>query len=151
MGIWLVFHVLGVAVWVGGMFFAYMVLRPSAGPLDAAARLSLWQRVFQRFFPWVWASIAAILVSGFAMIFVAYGGFAALPGFVHAMMALGILMVLIYIYLYSVLWPRFRRAVEAADWQLAAAKLASIRRLVTVNLILGLVTAAIGAGGRYYG
>jgi len=31
-------HVLAVVVWVGGMFFAYVVLRPSAGPLAAEVR-----------------------------------------------------------------------------------------------------------------
>jgi uncharacterized membrane protein len=34
-------HVLAVVVWVGGMFFAYMVLRQSAGPLEPEARLRL--------------------------------------------------------------------------------------------------------------
>ena len=32
-------HTLAAAIWVGGMFFAYMVLRPSAGPLEAPVRL----------------------------------------------------------------------------------------------------------------
>ena len=62
-------HVLAAVVWVGGMFFAYMVLRPSAGPLQSDTRLKLWHRVFQRFFPWVWASIILLLVSGYGMIF----------------------------------------------------------------------------------
>ena len=33
-------HVLAAVVWVGGMFFAYMVLRPAAGPLETAERLA---------------------------------------------------------------------------------------------------------------
>ncbi len=45
-------HALAAAIWVGGMFFAYMVVRPSAGPIEAPARLQLWERVFSRFFPW---------------------------------------------------------------------------------------------------
>jgi uncharacterized membrane protein len=54
-------HALAAVLWVGGMFFAYMVLRPSAGPLEAPVRLQLWDRVFSRFFPWVWASVATLL------------------------------------------------------------------------------------------
>jgi hypothetical protein len=46
-------HTLAAVVWVGGMFFAYNVLRPSTGPLEPAERLALWQRVLSRFFPWV--------------------------------------------------------------------------------------------------
>jgi len=60
----LALHIVAAVIWVGGMFFAYMVLRPSAGPLEPALRLPLWHRVFGRFFPWVWASIVALLASG---------------------------------------------------------------------------------------
>jgi uncharacterized membrane protein len=54
-------HVLAAVVWVGGMFFAYMVLRQSTGPLEPTVGLVLWHRVFRRFFPWVWASIVLLL------------------------------------------------------------------------------------------
>ena len=49
----LTIHVLSAVVWVGGMFFALLVLRPAVGPLEPAVRLALWRRVFARFFrPW---------------------------------------------------------------------------------------------------
>jgi uncharacterized membrane protein len=32
------FHVVAAVIWVGGMFFALMVLRPSTGPLDPPTR-----------------------------------------------------------------------------------------------------------------
>lgn len=147
----LALHTLAAVIWVGGMFFAHMVLRPSAIPLEPAARLPLWSRVFSRFFPWVWASIAVLLVSGFAMLFWGFGGFAGAAPYIHAMTGLGLLMMAIYVYLYFVLWQRFRGAVAAGDWKLAAAKLAGIRRVVTVNLALGIVTVLIGAGGRFWG
>ena len=151
MVIGLALHTLAAILWVGGMFFAHMILRPSALPLEPAARFQLWYRVFSRFFPWVWLSVAVLLVSGFGMVQFGLGGFRVARLYIHLMAGLGLMMAANYIFLYFVLWPRFRRAVEAADWLLAPAKLAGIRRLVTVNLILGLVTAAIGAGGRYYG
>jgi hypothetical protein len=47
-------HNLAVVIWVGGMFFALVVLRPSAGHLDPAVCLALWERVLQRFFVWSW-------------------------------------------------------------------------------------------------
>ena len=70
-------HTLAAVIWVGGMFFAYLVLRPSAGALEPAIRLALWQRVFSRFFPWVWLSIVVLLASGFFMIVMGLGGFGA--------------------------------------------------------------------------
>ena len=66
MPILITLHVLAAVVWVGGMFFAYMVVRQSAGPLEPPLRLLLWHRIFNRFFPWVWASIVLLLVSGSA-------------------------------------------------------------------------------------
>ena len=72
----LAFHTLGAVIWVGGMFFAYVVLRPSTGPLEPPVRLALWSRVFARFFLWVWLSVAALLASGLAMVYAEFGGFA---------------------------------------------------------------------------
>ncbi|MGV8935022.1 MAG: hypothetical protein ACOH1I_10380 [Gallionellaceae bacterium] len=48
-------HLLAVIVWVGGMFFAYVVLRPSAAEvLQPPERLRLWDKAFNLFFNWVW-------------------------------------------------------------------------------------------------
>src|SRR5262245_4145002 len=89
-------HVIAAVIWVGGMFFAYMVLRPSAGPLEASARLALWHRVLGRFFPWVWASIVVLLVSGYAMLFLRFGGFQTAPVYVNVMQLTGIVMMLLF-------------------------------------------------------
>jgi uncharacterized membrane protein len=140
-------HVLSAVVWVGGMFFALLVLRPASGPLDPPARLALWRRVFAGFFPWVFAAIVLLLISGF-MLFL--GGYAVGPH-VHVMMAIGIVMMLIFFHLYFAPWKRFQVALDAGQNAAAAAQLNQIRILVMVNLILGLITAAIGASGRYWG
>jgi uncharacterized membrane protein len=145
------FHVVAAVIWVGGMFFALVILRPSTGPLDPPTRLALWQRVFARFFPWVWGAVAVLLVSGFAMIIWGFGGFAKIGTYVHVMMGLGILMMLIYAHLYFAPWRRFRRAVAAGEWPVAAKYIDQIRLLVTINLVLGLITVVVGAAGRYYG
>jgi uncharacterized membrane protein len=143
----LILHVLSAIVWVGGMFFALLILRPASGPLDPPVRLALWRRVFSGFFPWVYASIALLLISGFALFL---GGYAVGPH-VHVMMGIGILMVLIFLHLYFAPWKRFKAAVDVGDNPAAAAQLNQIRILVTINLILGLINAAIGASGRYWG
>jgi uncharacterized membrane protein len=140
-------HVLSAVVWVGGMFFALLVLRPASGPLDPPARLALWRRVFAGFFPWVFAAIVLLLISGF-MLFL--GGYAAGPH-IHVMMAIGIVMMLIFFHLYFAPWKRFQVALDAGDNPAAATQLNQIRILVMVNLVLGLITAAIGGSGRYWG
>ena len=47
-------HLLGVAVWVGGMIFAHFCLRPALEDLSPQLRLPLIESVFGRFFNWVW-------------------------------------------------------------------------------------------------
>lgn len=143
-------HILAAVVWVGGMFFAYMVLRPSAGPLEPPLRLALWRRVFGRFFPWVWASIAALLISGYTMLFVHFGGFAGAPPHINVMQVTGILMMLLFLHLYVAPWRRFSREVEAGALHDAAASLDQIRRIVATNLALGLITVIVGASGRFW-
>jgi len=146
----LVAHILGAVVWVGGMFFAHQVLRPAAPPLEAGPRQQLWSRVLGRFFNWVIAAIVLLLASGFAMIFGVFGGFRNVGPYVHLMMALGIVMMLLFFHLYFAPWRRFRAAVGRADWAEGQRQLDQIRRIVGINLVLGLVTAAIGASGRYW-
>jgi len=143
-------HILAAVIWVGGMFFAYVALRPSAGPLEPALRLPLWHRVFGRFFPWVWASIVALVASGYVMVFLGFGGFRAVGLHVHVMQTTGIIMVLIFLHLFFAPWRRFGRAVAAGELPAAGKQLEQIRILVATNLILGLITVIVGASGRYW-
>jgi len=150
MTILLALHALAAVIWVGGMFFAYLVLRPAAGPLEAPVRFQLWQRVLGRFFPWVWASVAVHLATGYGMLFVFFGGFAGAGAHIHVMQATGIVMTLLFMHLYFGTWPRFSRAVAAGSFDQAAAQLNQIRLIVATNLILGLITVVVGASGRYW-
>lgn len=53
-------HALSAVIWVGGMVFAYAVLRPSLGALEPPQRLTLWRNVFERFFVLVWIIVVAL-------------------------------------------------------------------------------------------
>ncbi len=143
-------HILAAVVWVGGMFLAYVVLRPSAGPLEAETRLALWQRVFRGFFPWVWASIVVLLASGYAMIFLYFGGFAGAGLHIHLMQGIGIVMVLLFGHLFFGPWRRFSQAMEARDFAQAGGRLNQIQLIVAINLTLGLLTIIVGASGRFW-
>jgi uncharacterized membrane protein len=147
----LTLHILGAVVWVGGMFLAYMVLRPATGTLDPPARLALWRGVLQRFFPWVWASIVVLLLSGYGMLFLALGGFAGAGVHVHIMNLTGLVMMALFLHLYFAPWRRMQRALDAGDNAAAVQQLGQIRMIVAINLGLGLITSVIGASGRYWG
>jgi uncharacterized membrane protein len=144
-------HVLAAVVWVGGMFFALLMLRPATAPLEPGPRLELWSRVLGRFFLWVMAAIVLLLASGYGMIFGVYAGFRGIGLHINIMQGVGIVMMLLFFHLYFAPWRRFRAAVGRQDYPEAAGQLNQIRVIVTINLILGLITIAVGSSGRYWG
>ena len=143
-------HALAAIIWVGGMGFALLYLRPAAGPLDGPVRLGLWQRVFLRFFAWVWAAAIVLPVTGYVMVWLQWGGLGAMPLHAHLMQGLGWVMIAIFLYLWFGPYRRFKAGLAAGNPQAAAAALDRIRQTVTANLALGLINAAIGASGRYW-
>jgi uncharacterized membrane protein len=147
MGALKLIHLLSVLIWVGGMFFAYVVLRPAiVETLEPPQRLRLWNAVFRRFFSWVWGAIATLLISGTGLI-VMYGGITQAAPHVHIMLLLATIMIGIFSYVYFVSYRQLSAYVTAENWKEAAAQLASIRKLVAANLTLGLLTVCVVAIG----
>ena len=140
-------HVLSIVVWVGGMFFAYMALRPVAAEvLEPPLRLTLWAGVFGKFFPWVWASVALILLTGLYMLMKLSGG--SIPHYALAMLVLGVVMMLLFAHVFFAPYKKLKRAVSEQNWQAGGAALAQIRMLIGINLGIGLLTIAVVFVGR---
>ncbi len=143
-------HQLAAIVWVGGMFFAHMVLRPAAlTTLQPPQRLPLFAAVFRHFFRWVWVSVIALLATGFVLLFSWFDGMKGAPVHVHLMLTLGLIMTAIYSYIYFIPYGRLRRNVAAENWPEAGKALDTIRKLVVTNLTLGLIIVVSTAAGRY--
>ena len=138
-------HVLSAVVWVGGMFVAYMAVRPAAGEVlaEPPLRLKLWTAIFTRFFNWGWVAVALILGSGFYMM----GQMTAVPRDVMVMASVGIVMSAIFMHVYFAPFGRLKRAVASQDWKAGGAALNQIRVLIAVNLTLGLVNVAVAVLG----
>jgi uncharacterized membrane protein len=134
----LALHLLAITTWVGGMAFALLVLRPSLIVLDPAARLALHGQVFRRFFKIIWHVMPIALLSGWAMVFGVYGGFANLYWPVNVMQLLGLVMAVVFVAVFFGPWKRFRAAPSAES-------AATIRRLITFNLALGVVTIVVAS------
>jgi uncharacterized membrane protein len=137
----LVLHLLGAVVWVGGMFFALMVLRPALAVLEPPARMALHVAVLRRFFGFVWIAMPLMLLTGFWMVVAAFGGFAGAPWNVDVMMLLGLIMSGVFVWLVVGPWRKFRATPSPEA-------LAPVRRLVHANLGLGLITVVIAALGQ---
>lgn len=141
-------HQLATVIWIGGMFFAHFALRQSAQRrLDPPQRMPLLLSVFDRFFAWVWVAVLVLWGSGLWIFLGVYDG--AMGWHVHLMMTLSLVMTGLFAYTYFVPYRALGRSVAAEDWQDGARGVATIRRIILVNLWLGIATAMLGSAGRY--
>jgi uncharacterized membrane protein len=140
----LALHVLCAVIWVGGMFFAYIVLRPSLSVLEPIQRIALHTQIFRRFFLVVWHVMPLILLSGYAMALGQYGGFAMLAWNVNTMQAIGLIMSAVFVVIVFGPYARFRRTTDRAT---AAASADRIRKLIGINLVLGIITVIVATLG----
>ncbi len=139
-------HLVAAVIWVGGMFFAYMALRPVAGRLlEPPLGLRLWSEVLQVFFAWVWVLVLVLWATGLWLLVSRFSGFAAAPLYVHLMTGVAAVMTLIFAFTFFGPYRYLRAAVTRGLWAEASLELARVRRLVATNLVLGL--ALVGAVG----
>ena len=64
---------------------------------------------------------------------------------------MGLVMIAIFLHVYFAPYQRLNRAVAVQDFAAAGQHLGQIRRLIGINLILGLITVVIAAGGVHWG
>lgn len=145
-------HLLAAVIWVGGMFFAYISLRPAAAKaLEMPQRLKLWKRTLSSFFFWVWICAIALPATGYWMIFGHFGGMArtGVGWHVHVMQAIGIIMILIFMHVFFSPFRRLCKAVKQENFQLASENLAQVRKYIGINLLLGVIVIIVAGGLRY--
>jgi uncharacterized membrane protein len=135
-----VLHLLFAVIWVGGIFFTYVVLRPSLAAIEPTPRMLLHTQVFRRFFLVVWHAMPIMLLTGVAMVYLG-GGMSIQPWPVHAMVTFGVLMSALFLVIFFGPYRQFRRTTNRDRM---ASTLNTLRRLIAVNLILGLITVIIG-------
>ena len=142
-------HLLGIIVWVGGMFFAVACLRPAAAALEPPVRVALMRDALGRFLNIVLVAAGLVLVTGVWMIATASRvsvqagiGF-NMPLDWHVMVTLGVVMIAIFGYIRFAVFNEVRRAAAAREWPAAGAALGRIRVLVLVNLVLAVIIVVV--------
>ncbi|HSV52037.1 MAG TPA: CopD family protein [Burkholderiaceae bacterium] len=134
-------HIAAAIVWMGGMAFALLALRPVAtAQLQPPARLPLMAAVLGRFFLLVWICIALLAATGLHMLLGA--GMKAAPIGWHLMFGIGILMFLIFGHLFFVPFRRLKQAVAQANWPEGGRRMGQIGKLVSLNFTLGWIAIA---------
>jgi len=141
-------HLLAATLWVGGMAVMHFAVRPAAvATLQPPLRLPFMAAALGRFFAWVVVAIAVLLLSGLAMLGLA-GGLRSAHWSVHAMFAVGVLMMLIFAHIRFGPFRRLRQAVANHDWPGAGPQMNRIRQLVALNLVLGTAVFLVAVLGR---
>ena len=134
-------HLLAMFIWLGGMFFALVCLRPALGVLEPPPlRARLMSAVLQRFFVAVNWAAGLMLASGLLMMLLT--SVRATPA-VTAMASLGIVMIGVFAFVRLVPFKRLQAALAASDGPAAGAALNTIRQLVAVNLAIGVAIVLI--------
>ena len=137
-------HLLAMFVWLGGMFFTLVCLRPALGVLEPPPlRPRLMNAVLQRFFVAVSWAAGLMLASGALMMGSAASAGARPTPAVTAMAALGIVMIGVFVFVRLVPFRRLQEALAAGDAPRAGAALDTIRQLVVLNLAIGAVIVLI--------
>lgn len=138
-------HLAAVIVWLGGMFFAHVCLRPvAAAQLQPPQRLPLLAAVLGRFFAAVgWA---LVLLWGSGLLRLAQAGGTG-PWSWHAMAGIAAAMTAIFVWIVARHHRPMRAAVARQDWPAAGTAMNSIRPLVLLNLVLGFVVVAVAVLG----
>jgi uncharacterized membrane protein len=139
----LALHLLATVIWVGGIFFAHMAMRPALEQmLEPPQRLPLLRGILGRFFPWVWLSLSVLLVTGYGIFLGLWRGKAGLH--VHLMQGTGLVMIGLFVFLYFVPYRRLGAALEQGDIPRAGKQMTIMRRIIATNLVLGLLTSILG-------
>ena len=148
--LWMFLHLIGLALWMGGMFFMLYCLRPSLHEqMEGLPRARLMLSVQGRFFRFVFLAIALLWISGIAMMGNAIAnGLSPLPLGWHVMAALAGFMTLVFLFIRFVLFPRAHKALLAQDGPALARLMEDTRASVLVNLGMGVGAMAAALFGR---
>ena len=137
-------HLIAGIVWLGGMTFMLFALRPAAlATLEAQSRAQLMGQVWRRFFTLVLAAIVVLFATGthlYTQTFRAARlatGEGSVPLGWNVMLVLGLSMMLIFGHIYFAGFKKYKRAVAAGEWPLAAKAAGLIHTMTVINFSLG--------------
>lgn len=147
--LWIFLHLVGVVIWIGGMFFMLHCLRPSLDAIDGPQRPKLMVAVQGKFFKMVTVSLVLIWGSGLAMLYTAVSN-ALRPWPIgwHVMITLAVVMTLVFFYIRFALFAQAKQAFEQAKPGELGPLMEKIRMAVMANMGLGFLTIAAAIFGR---
>lgn len=142
-------HLVAGIVWMGGMTFMLLALRPAAlEVLDPQPRARLMGAVWARFFRVILVAIGLLFITGTQLYTTTFRamkestGSGSVPLGMNLMLVIGVVMMLIFGHIYFAGFKKFQRAVAAVEWPVAAKAAAQIHTLMLTNFVLGWLAIA---------
>ena len=136
-------HLIAGIVWMGGMTFMLFALRPAVIiAMEAQPRAILMAQVWKRFYAMVLASIVVLFATGTHLYTATFRatrlatGEGGVPLGWNIMLVLGLVMMLIFGHIYFAGFKKYKRAVAAGDWPLAAKAASLIHTMTLINFCL---------------
>lgn len=139
-------HTLAAVIWVGGMFFAYVALRPAMAGVPKEEALALWRRTLQTFLRWVAVMVLVLWATGVYQMFFVLSGFGA-GTHVDTMFTTALIMTILFFWLNHGVFKKFKMAADSRDFETAGTVIETVRKIVATNLVLGLITVAVASWG----
>ena len=137
-------HLIAGIVWLGGMTFMLFALRPAAvAAMEPQARAVLMGHVWQRFYALVLAAIVVLFATGTHLYTATFRaaklatGTGGVPLGWNVMLVLGLAMMLVFGHIYFASFKKYKRAIAAAQWPLAAQAGGLIHKMTMLNFTLG--------------
>ena len=137
-------HLIAGIVWMGGMTFMLFALRPAAlACMDAQPRAILMGQVWKRFYALVLVAIVALFATGTHLYTATFRatrlatGDGGVPLGWNVMLVLGLLMMLIFGHIYFAGFKKYKRAVAAGQWPIAAKAASLMHTMTLINFTLG--------------
>ena len=151
-------HLFAAVVWVGGLFFYALVLRPSLAEIDPGNARRLFQIASMRFLAISTACLGLLLFSGLLLISQILGGVAIQEAFFSTpyrrVLGLKVMLALVAIALGMwtgfVLAPRLVTAIESRDDLRARATGRIITVLTIIGFVLGVAITGCVAAMRVF-
>lgn len=137
-------HLIAGIVWMGGMTFMLLALRPAAlASLEAQPRARLMGEVWKRFYLLVLLAIVLLFTTGTHLYTATFRaaklatGQGSVPLGWNIMLVLGITMMLIFGHIYFAGFKKYKRAVAASEWPVAAKAAGLMHTMTMINFTLG--------------
>lgn len=106
--------------------------------------------LLKRFFQWIWLAILVLLVSDGWMIYNIFGGIAYTPIYVVIMMAIALMMIVVFLWIFYRPYRYYQQAYQLQDISACQQQLASIRLLAKLNMGLGFCVVLVIGGGPHF-